>query len=115
MRRALELVKEEGMGCEVASPGELEQALRAGFRTRDIVFDEPAKTAAVLRRVFEAGVNLNIDNFQEYSRVVELVDAASMRCRYRLPHQSTGWLRQYWRHEHRDPFFKIWRGAGRRG
>ena len=77
MRRALELVKEEGMGCEVASPGELEQALRTGFLTRDIVFDEPAKTDAVLRRVSEAGVNLNIDNFQEFSRVAELVDPAS--------------------------------------
>jgi diaminopimelate decarboxylase len=69
MRRALELVKSAGMGCEVASPGELEQALRTGFRPQDIVFDEPAKTPAALRKVFEAGVNLNIDNFQEFSRV----------------------------------------------
>ena len=77
MRRALQLVKEAGMGCEVASPGELEQALRTGFLPRDIVFDEPAKTDAVLRRVFEAGVNLNIDNFQEFERVAGLVDATN--------------------------------------
>ena len=31
MSSALALVKDLGMGCEVASPGELEQALRAGF------------------------------------------------------------------------------------
>ena len=72
MRRALELVRNSGMGCEVASPGELEQALRCGFEPSEIVFDEPAKTPAVLQRVFEAGVNLNIDNFQEFSRVAEL-------------------------------------------
>jgi diaminopimelate decarboxylase len=76
MRRALELVKSLGMGCEVASPGELEQALRCGFSPRDIVFDEPAKTMSVLKKVLETGVNLNIDNFQEFSRVAKLRDAA---------------------------------------
>ncbi len=76
MRRALELVKSAGMGCEVASPGELEQALRCGFSPRDIVFDEPAKTPAVLRKVMRAGVNLNIDNLQEFCRVAALRDSA---------------------------------------
>src|SRR5210317_1088975 len=69
LRSALQLAKDLGMGCEVASPGELEQALRAGFEPARIVFDEPAKTPAVLRRVLELGVNLNIDNFQEFERV----------------------------------------------
>lgn len=72
LRRALECVRGFGMGCEVASPGELEQALRAGFSAAEIVFDEPAKTKAVLQKVFDSGVNLNIDNFQEFERVVEL-------------------------------------------
>ena len=72
LRRALECVRALGMGCEVASPGELEQALRAGFSPAEIVFDEPAKTNAVLRNVFETGVNLNIDNFQEFERVAAL-------------------------------------------
>ena len=48
MSSALALVKESGMGCEVASPGELEQAIRAGFKPEKIVYDEPAKTKAVL-------------------------------------------------------------------
>jgi diaminopimelate decarboxylase len=74
MRRALELVRACGMGCEVASPGELEQALRAGFEPGQIVFDEPAKTPSVLRRVLERGVNLNIDNFQEFERVRAMAD-----------------------------------------
>ena len=75
MRRALSLVREAGMGCEVASPGELEQALRAGFEPWQIVFDEPAKTWAVLRKVLELGVNLNIDNFQEFERVASMADS----------------------------------------
>lgn len=79
LRRALELVRGLGMGCEVASPGELEQALRAEFEPREIVFDEPAKTPAVLRKVFESGVNLNIDNLQEFLRVAKLQAASRHR------------------------------------
>ena len=74
MRRALELVRACGMGCEVASPGELEQALRAGFEPEQIVFDEPAKTPAALRRALDLGVNMNIDNFQEFERVRAMAD-----------------------------------------
>ena len=69
MRAALELVRQEGLGCEVASRGELRQALRAGFEPRQIVYDEPAKTPTVLREALDAGVNLNIDNFQEFATV----------------------------------------------
>ena len=72
MRRALQLVRAEGMGCEVASPGELEQAIRSGFGARDIVFDEPAKTPAVLKKVLASGIGLNIDSFQEFERVKRL-------------------------------------------
>jgi len=74
MRCALELVKSAGMGCEVASPGELEQALRCGFDPGEIVFDEPAKTPAALRKVAETGVSLNIDNLQEFNRVAALFE-----------------------------------------
>ena len=79
MRQALTLVRDCGIGCEVASPGELEQALRCGFEAGQIVFDEPAKTIAVLRKVLELGVALNIDNFQEFERVSELVGAGDCR------------------------------------
>jgi len=73
MSSALSLVKEAGMGCEVASAGELEQALRAGFRPEQVVFDEPAKTVAILKKVLSRGIGLNIDNFQEFARVEALV------------------------------------------
>ncbi len=73
MSCALALVKEHGMGCEVASPGELEQAIRAGFNPENIVYDEPAKTKAVLEKVLSLGISLNIDNFQEFERVRSLV------------------------------------------
>jgi diaminopimelate decarboxylase len=76
MSRALALVREAGMSCEVASPGELEQALRSGFKPPEIVFDEPVKTIEVLQKVLGLGVSLNIDNFQEFERVRNLVEAS---------------------------------------
>ena len=81
MSSALMLVREEGMSCEVASPGELEQALRAGFDPQILVYDEPAKTASVLRRVLGKGVGLNIDNFQEFERVRSLLQKNQSRSR----------------------------------
>jgi diaminopimelate decarboxylase len=73
MSPVLSLVREAGMGCEVASPGELEQALRCGFKPDQVVFDEPAKTLPVLKKVLKTGVALNIDNFQEFDRVSALL------------------------------------------
>ncbi|MCE7079631.1 diaminopimelate decarboxylase [Streptomyces sp. ST2-7A] len=62
-----------GMGCEVAGAGELSRALEAGFPPERIVFDSPAKTLSELRWALEAGVSLNIDNFQELERVADLL------------------------------------------
>ncbi|MGD2128792.1 MAG: diaminopimelate decarboxylase [Lysobacterales bacterium] len=81
MRPALQLVREAGMGCEAASPGELEQALAAGFEPAKIVYDEPAKTVAVLRRLLQAGMALNIDNFQELERVSDLIGSGGTASR----------------------------------
>ena len=65
----LALVRSAGMGCEVASPGELAQAEAAGFAPGQIVFDSPAKTRGEIRDALARGMMLNIDNFQELERV----------------------------------------------
>ena len=46
----------------MASPAELEHALRLGFVPHRIVLDSPAKTRRDLRRALAAGVRLNADN-----------------------------------------------------
>jgi len=43
------------MGAEVAGPGELELALRAGFKPETIVFDAPVKTIDEISRAIELG------------------------------------------------------------
>ncbi|WP_329331415.1 diaminopimelate decarboxylase [Streptomyces sp. NBC_00663] len=62
-----------GMGCEVASAGELAQALAAGFTPEQIVFDSPAKTRSELAHALELGVAVNADNFQELTRIDEIL------------------------------------------
>ena len=69
------LAKELGFGCEVASPCELEHALRLGFPAERIVMDSPAKTRRDLRNALAAGVQLNADNFDELARINEILAA----------------------------------------
>ncbi|MFJ6012017.1 diaminopimelate decarboxylase [Streptomyces sp. NPDC092952] len=69
----LRLLADAGMGCEVASPGELEQALAAGFGYDRLVFDSPAKTVGELEFALAHGIAVNLDNFQELDRVDRLL------------------------------------------
>ncbi|MFD7947178.1 diaminopimelate decarboxylase, partial [Streptomyces sp. NPDC059744] len=65
----LRLLADCGMGCEVASPGELRLALDAGFAPSDIVLDSPAKTRDEIRQALALGVALNADSLDEVRRI----------------------------------------------
>ena len=69
----LRLFADEGMGCEVASPGELAQALAAGFPPERIVLDAPVKTRSELRNALRLGVSVNADNLDELARIDEIL------------------------------------------
>jgi diaminopimelate decarboxylase len=62
-----------GMGAEVASPGELLIARTAGFDSKDIIFDSPAKTMSDLRTCIKNNISLNIDNLQELARIDQII------------------------------------------
>ncbi|MDN5586778.1 diaminopimelate decarboxylase [Brevibacterium aurantiacum] len=84
---------EAGAGCEVASPGELELALSAGFSPEAIVFDSPAKTWTELRRAVDLGVSMNIDNFDELERLDVLLTGHTTSARVGIrinPQSGTG-------------------------
>jgi diaminopimelate decarboxylase len=81
MRPVLRVIQECGMGAEVASPGEMSQALAAGFSPGDMVFDEPAKTMSAIRRALKLGIHLNIDNFQEFELVKALEKEGLLKSR----------------------------------
>ncbi|MGW2939385.1 diaminopimelate decarboxylase [Streptomyces sp. NPDC001156] len=69
----LRLLREAGIGAEVASPGELALARAAGMTPERIVLDAPAKTPAELRQALELGIAVNADNPQELARIDSLV------------------------------------------
>lgn len=73
LRNVLIRLQQLGIGAEVASPGELELAVSAGFSADRIIFDSPAKTRADLRRCLQDGISFNLDNEQELARVDELI------------------------------------------
>lgn len=75
----LRLLNEEGIGAEVASPGELALARAAGITPARTVLDSPAKTPAELREALALGIAVNADNPQELDRIDALVHSAPTR------------------------------------
>ncbi|MEV6397588.1 diaminopimelate decarboxylase [Streptomyces sp. NPDC051907] len=69
----LALLDAEGIGAEVASPGELALARAAGTPPARTVLDSPAKTRAELREALALGIAVNADNLQELDRLDELL------------------------------------------
>jgi diaminopimelate decarboxylase len=65
-----------GLGAEVAGPGELALARAAGFSTQRIVFDAPVKTEKEIAEAIDLGLAYNIDNFQEFEKVIAIVKRA---------------------------------------
>ncbi|MFD6231010.1 diaminopimelate decarboxylase [Streptomyces sp. NPDC060232] len=72
----LRLLADAGLGCEVASPGELALARAAGVPAARTVLDSPAKTTVELREALALGIAVNADNRQELERLDALVAAA---------------------------------------
>ncbi len=70
------LLRDEGIGAEVASPGELALARAAGVPAEHTVLDSPAKTVEELREALALGVAVNVDNPQELERVDGLTRSA---------------------------------------
>jgi diaminopimelate decarboxylase len=69
----LRVFAEEGLGCDVASGGELHLALRAGFDPRRLYVHGNAKSEAELAMALEAGVGtVVLDNEGEAARLAAL-------------------------------------------
>jgi diaminopimelate decarboxylase len=65
-----------GLGADVASGGELRQALRAGFAADRIVFTGPGKRDEELRAAVEAGVRVvTVESVGELRRLARIAEA----------------------------------------
>jgi diaminopimelate decarboxylase len=74
------LLAEEGIGCDVASGGELHLALAGGFDAARIHLHGNAKSAAELEQALDAGVGrIVIDGFDEIERLGEIAAARGVR------------------------------------
>jgi diaminopimelate decarboxylase len=70
----LRVLAEEGIGCDVASGGELTLALHAGFDPRHVLLHGNAKSVAELRLAVESAVGLIVvDNGDEIDRLERVV------------------------------------------
>lgn len=72
----LRLLAHDGLGCEVASAGELALARAAGLPPSRTVLDSPAKTPAELREALALGIAVNVDSHEELYRLDSLVRSA---------------------------------------
>jgi diaminopimelate decarboxylase len=71
---------EEGLGCDVASGGELYLALRAGFDPARIYLHGNAKSEAELAQALSIGVgHIVLDSFDDLERLERLVREAAKR------------------------------------
>lgn len=71
------VLREEGIGCDVAGLGELHAALRAGFDPADVLLHGNAKTRPELEFAVERGIGLVVvDNLDEVARLAEVVARA---------------------------------------
>ena len=69
----LRVLRDLGLGAEVASPGELALAVKAGFKPEQIVFDSPVKSAADLLTALKLSVRINADSLEELARISQLL------------------------------------------
>ncbi len=68
------ILKDDGAGAEVSSPGELATALRAGFVPQNVVYVAPAKTASDVEQVLRAGIHAIA---ADAASDLELIEAAA--------------------------------------
>lgn len=81
LRRVL---NDEGTGCDVFGPGELEAALRTDTDPDLISLNGPMKDEALLERAVRAGVRITLDSVAELARAAGAAERADVRARVRL-------------------------------
>ncbi|MCB0392112.1 MAG: diaminopimelate decarboxylase [Bdellovibrionales bacterium] len=80
--RILKLMKEQGLGVDVVSGGELQEALNTGFHPRDIIFSGVGKTAAELQLAIEEQISqINVESPQELERIGQIAKSLSKEIR----------------------------------
>ena len=108
----LRVFAEEGLGCDVASGGELDLALHAGFDPQRIVVHGNAKAHAELAAAVDVGVRyVVIDGYDDLERLEGIVPAGERQDVLRARHAGRR-VRHPPRDRHRPPRLEVRRAAG---
>lgn len=79
----LEMLSElsaNGIGADVASEGELNRALKAGFKPGGIEFSGPGKREDELKLAIDNNIaSINIENIDEVYKIIEICQSESMK------------------------------------
>ncbi len=74
------LIRQQGIGVEVASEGELETAFQAGFTPDQMSFAGPGKSHAELARAVDSGIDLiSVESSAELARLTKLAQTAGRK------------------------------------
>lgn len=91
------IVKSEGAWAEVVSGMEYELARSLGYAPEQIVFNGPHKTQSELERALGDGAIVNIDNFDELTRVEAIARTLARKARIGIRisfnHGSVAWTK----------------------
>lgn len=77
----ISLLKKEGAGAECISGGELQTALKLGFRGEDILFTSSAKTREELVLAINNGIVINLDSFGDIDHVKKIAAELKKKAR----------------------------------
>lgn len=78
------VLNEEGTGCDVFGPGELEAALGTGTDPDRISLNGPMKDEAILERAVGAGVRITLDSAAELERAAAVAGRLGRRAHVRF-------------------------------
>ncbi|MDT8448363.1 MAG: alanine racemase [bacterium] len=73
------LMHQEGSLAEVVSAMEYEKARALGVPGKDIIFNGPHKSRAILKRALEDGAKIHLDHFEELLELESLADELGLR------------------------------------
>lgn len=77
----ISILKQAGAGAECISGGEIQTALRLGFKGEDMLFTSSAKTAEELELAIKHGVIVNLDSLGDLSSTAKVAKRLGVKAR----------------------------------
>jgi ornithine decarboxylase len=91
-RRVIEALRQEGVGCEIASSAELDLLLGLGVRAAEVFYSNPMKSRQAIAYASARGVEwFVLDSVDELRRIREVKADAKLYVRINTPNIGSDW------------------------